>query len=80
MTSDACAKSISLFGSGIEMSATRYLRAPKTEIVYARVKLDEIKTSVDPSEGLSNAKLNMSAGERSGSSQVGDEGGGVTYR
>lgn len=61
MTSDACARRTVLCGSGIEMRATRYLRAPKTEIVYARVKLDEMRTSVVPNEGLSKAKRNMSA-------------------
>lgn len=56
MSSEACAKRTLLCGSATEMSATRYLRAPRTEIVYARVKLDEMRTSVAPSEGLSKAK------------------------
>ena len=61
MTSDACASRTLLCGSAAEMSATRYLRAPRTEIVYARVKLDEMRTRVDPNEGLSKAKRNISA-------------------
>ena len=64
MTSDACARRTSLCGSAAEMSATRYLRAPRTETVYARVKLDEIRTRVVPSEGLSKAKRNISADRR----------------
>ena len=64
MTSDACARRTSLCGSGGEMSATRYLRAAKTETVYARVKLDEMSTSVVPSGGLSKAKRNMSTDKR----------------
>ena len=64
MTSDACAMRILLCGSAVEMSATRYLRAPRTESVYARAKLDEIRTRVLPSEGLSKAKRNISADRR----------------
>lgn len=55
MTSDACARRTLLRGSGIEMRAMRYLRAPRREVVYARVELDEMRTSVVPSEGLSKA-------------------------
>ena len=67
MTSYACARRTLLCGSGVEISATRYLRAPRTETVYARVELDEIRTRVVPNEGLSRAKRNMSAGKQLGS-------------
>jgi hypothetical protein len=50
MTSYACARRALLCGSGVEISATRYLRAPRTEIGYARLKLDEMRTSVVPNE------------------------------
>jgi hypothetical protein len=63
MTSYACAKRALLCGSGVDISATRYLRAPRTETGYARLKLDEIRTSVVPNERLSKAKRNISAGE-----------------
>ena len=64
ITSDACATRTLLCGSGIEMSTTRYLRIPRTETVYARVKLEEMRTIVDSDDGLSMAKRNMSADER----------------
>jgi hypothetical protein len=46
------------------------------EIVYARVKLDEIRTSVVPSEGLSKAKRNISADELLRSNKLGEREGG----
>lgn len=63
MTSDACARRTLLCGFGTDTSATRYLRAPRMDTVYARVGLDEISTRVVPNDGLSKAKRNISADE-----------------